>query len=97
MFGFLLIFGILLFPESPRWLLKHGKTDVAAEIMANLHDTHAEDENIRNDIEEINKLNSVTQGQKLTMKEFLSKDRAMNRWRVSIACGCQAMQQIGGE
>ncbi|KAM0718956.1 hypothetical protein Q7P37_006028 [Cladosporium fusiforme] len=95
-FGILLIFGILLFPESPRWLLKHGKTEAAAEIMAHLHDTQPNDENICNDIDEINKLNAVTQGQKLTMREFLSKNRAMNRWRASVACACQAMQQIGG-
>lgn len=92
----MLVFGILLFPESPRWLLKHEKTEAAAEIMANLHDTQPNNEEIRNDIDEINKLNALTQGQKLTMREFLSKNRAMNRWRASVACGCQAMQQIGG-
>lgn len=64
--------------------------------MANLHDTQPNDEEIRNDIDEINKLNALTQGQKLTMREFLSQNRAMNRWRASVACGCQAMQQIGG-
>lgn len=91
-----MIFGVLLYPESPRWLLKHGKTEDAAQIMANLHDTTPDDEEIRNDIDEINKLNAMTQGQKLTWKEFLSNGRDMNLWRASVACGSQAMQQIGG-
>lgn len=64
--------------------------------MANLHDTTPDDEEIRNDIDEINKLNAMTQGQKLTWKEFLSNGRDMNLWRASVACGSQAMQQIGG-
>lgn len=92
----MLIFGVLLYPESPRWLLKHGKTEEAAQIMANLHDTTPDDEDIRSDIDEINKLNAMTQGQKLTWKEFLSNGRDMNLWRASVACGSQAMQQIGG-
>jgi len=64
--------------------------------MANLHDTTPDDEEIRNDIDEINKINAMTQGQKLTWKEFLSNGRNMNLWRTSVACASQAMQQIGG-
>lgn len=64
--------------------------------MAHLHDTTPDAEDIRSDIDEINKLNAVTQGQKLTWKEFLSNGRDMNLWRASVACGSQAMQQIGG-
>ena len=26
--------GVLLLPESPRWLMKHGREDMAEEVMA---------------------------------------------------------------
>ncbi|KAH9827709.1 general substrate transporter [Teratosphaeria destructans] len=97
LFGLLLIFGVLLFPESPRWLLKHGKEEDAAEIMGWLHECSPEDPQVRSDIDEINELNAATQGQKLTWGEFFgNKDRNMNLWRASAACGSQAMQQISG-
>ncbi|KAF2767235.1 general substrate transporter [Teratosphaeria nubilosa] len=97
LFGLLLIFGVLLYPESPRWLLKHGKEEDAAEIMGWLHECSPEDPQVRSDIDEINELNAATQGQKLTWGEFFgNKDRNMNLWRASAACGSQAMQQISG-
>lgn len=83
-------------PESPRWLLKHGKQDDAAEIMAWQHDTNVENEEVQEDIKEINELNAETEGRKLTWKEFLSNGKEMNLWRFCAACGSQAMQQVTG-
>ncbi|KAK3651592.1 hypothetical protein LTR56_004321 [Elasticomyces elasticus] len=95
-FGIILIVGVLAFPESPRWLLKHGKEHEAAEIMGRLHSLPSGDAQIREDIEEINKLNAMEQGRKLSWKEFLSNGKEMNLWRAAAACGSQACQQIGG-
>lgn len=83
------------FPESPRWLLKHGKTEIASEIMAWQHETDPQDEVIQEDIKEINEQNSQAEG-KLTWGEFFSNGKDMNLWRFCAACGSQAMQQISG-
>jgi len=95
-FGIILIIGILAFPESPRWLLKHEKEKEAAQIMARLKQCNPDDDEVQNDIKEINRINSITAGQKLTLKEFFSNGPDMNLWRTTIAFLSQAFQQIGG-
>lgn len=95
-FGFMLIVGVLAYPESPRWLLKHGKEDAAREIMCHLRDAPADDPQLSEEINEIQKINAITGGKKLTVKEFFSKGPEMNRWRALIAFSAQAFQQIGG-
>lgn len=92
----MLIVGVLAYPESPRWLLKHNKDEAAKEIMAHLSNTTPDDERVLSEVEEIQKINAITGGKKLTVKEFFGKGPEMNRWRASIAFCSQAFQQIGG-
>jgi hypothetical protein len=89
-------FGVLAFPESPRWLLKHGKEKEATQIMARLKQCDVEDKGLNKEIIEIKKINDITAGTKLTLKEFFSNGDDMNLWRSSIAFAAQAFQQIGG-
>ena len=96
-FAVLLIIGVLLFPESPRWLLKQGYREDATALMAQFHDTTPDDQQVLADIKEIDDLNAVTQGSALSWKEFFSNGREMNLWRTSVACGSQFLQQITGE
>ncbi|KAK3077114.1 hypothetical protein LTS18_011184, partial [Coniosporium uncinatum] len=57
LFGVILIIGVLMFPESPRWLLKQGKDMEAAELMAYLHNTGPDSDEVQDDIKEIHELN----------------------------------------
>lgn len=95
-FGIILIIGILAFPESPRWLLKHGREKEAVQIMARLKRSNTDDEDLMKEVNELKKINEITAGTKLTLKEFFSNGPDMNLWRASVAFAAQAFQQIGG-
>lgn len=91
-----LAIGVLIFPESPRWLLKHGHVEDAAEIMARMDKTTPDSDKVQNEIKEIKDFNAKSGGKKLTWKEFASNGPEMNGWRASVACASQAFQQITG-
>ena len=90
----ILIVGVLCCPESPRWLLKHNEEEDAAIIMGYMHNCDPHDDEVQEDIKEINELNALSDGNKLTLKELFTNGRDMNLWRFSVACGSQACQQI---
>lgn len=98
-FGLLLILGVLLYPESPRWLIKTGKqenVDAARTITAVLEDKPADDPTLIADIAEMQRINEITSSTKLKPKELLTNGKEMNLWRLSAACLAQAFQQLGG-
>lgn len=64
--------------------------------MARLRKCNVEDKELKKEIKEIQKINEITDGKKLTVKEFFSNGEEMNGWRASIAFAAQAFQQIGG-
>ena len=96
-FGILIILGVLLYPESPRWLLKHDHDHDALAILADLRDIPSDDLQLNADISDIKRVNSVDSDTKLSLKELFSNGTpAMNLWRTSISFAAQAFQQIGG-
>ena len=86
----------LCYPESPRWLIKKGKSQEAREIMAILEGKDVDDPTLIADIQEMERVNEITSATKLTTKELLSNGKEMNLWRLSVACLAQAFQQLGG-
>ena len=78
-----------------RWLLKTGKHEEAAEIMARLEDTTVDSAQIQSDIKEMQEINAQ-ESAKLTWRELVTnKTRGMNGWRFGAGCMSQAFQQIG--
>ncbi|EKD19126.1 uncharacterized protein L3040_007237 [Drepanopeziza brunnea f. sp. 'multigermtubi'] len=95
-FAIILFLGVVALPESPRWLLKHDKDKVALEILTRLKRCPAEDPIIQEEVAHIKKIKEITDGKKLTLKEFYGNGPEMNRWRVTIGYTSQFFQQIGG-
>jgi MFS family permease len=95
-FAIILFFGVVALPESPRWLLKHDKDEVAVEILTRLKRCPPEDPIIQEEVAQIKKIKEITDGKKLTLKEFYGNGPEMNRWRVTIGYTSQLFQQIGG-
>lgn len=49
----LLLVGLIWLPESPRWLVEHGRNDLALKILQKLHYDGENDEWLRNEFDEI--------------------------------------------
>ncbi|KAI5237102.1 general substrate transporter [Aureobasidium subglaciale] len=64
--------------------------------MARLKQCGTDNEELQKEVKELKRINEMTSGSKLTVKEFFSNGPDMNLWRASIAFAAQAFQQIGG-
>lgn len=97
-FALLLAFGTFILPETPRWLVAHGRDEQAKEVLARLWtdgdvdhpDTIAEYEEIREGIE-IENREGVS-----SYKELFTKGKFNNRYRVLLGMGSQLIQQLSG-
>ena len=87
---------ILLFPESPRWLIDHGKVEEGLKTLAKLH-AHGDtsDPWVRAEFEQIQE--SITLEHEGSAKSYaeLFRDRSSFR-RLVLACGLQASIQMTG-
>lgn len=97
-FALILIGGTFILPETPRWLVAHGRDDKAKEVLARLWTegdiNHprciSEYEEIRDGIE-LERRENVS-----SYKDLFTKGKFNNRKRVLIGMLSQIIQQLGG-
>lgn len=97
-FALILFFGILCLPESPRWLVKKGRSEEAARILAQCDDTSVDDPQVQTMLRQLEE--SIFASEKLmgdfSFKELFSFGPEQNFYRASIAFVAQAFQQLSG-
>lgn len=87
---------ILFFPESPRWLMDHGRVEEGLQTLANLHaHGNTEDAWVRAEFDQIQE--SITIEKEHAAKSYMElfTDRSSFR-RLFLACAIQASIQMTG-
>lgn len=96
LFALLVIWGVFVMPQSPRWLLSHGYDEEGLKVVAALAgvpiDHPAALEQRRMILESVN----ASLMQKSSMKDLLKGGKKQNLRRMIIGASTQVHQQLGG-
>ena len=93
----IMIFGVLLLPESPRWLVKQGRHAEALAVISALDDKPIENADVQRTYLGIHEAISVEDKfAKTGMGELLTHGRSQNFRRATLGIVSQMFQQISG-
>lgn len=95
-FSFIVIAGLFVLPDSPRWLLKKGRVEEAREVIARLNDADIDSELVAEDMA-ILEHTLALEGQKFSYREFWKHGHVQHFRRMLLGVIAQAMQQYCGK
>lgn len=83
-------------PESPRWLVKHGRNAEAMAVISAMEDKPPTDPEVQRTYYGIREAVAVETSSQGSLRELTTGGRSQNFRRTSIAVACQMMQQLTG-
>ncbi|KAI9252865.1 general substrate transporter [Phascolomyces articulosus] len=94
-FSLIVIAGVFILPDSPRWLLKKNYTQEAREVVARLADEEVDSEKVNEEMA-ILEHTLALEGEKFSYREFLRHGNVQHFRRMILGVVAQAMQQYCG-
>ena len=94
LFGLILIGGMIFLPETPRYLIRHGKYDEAAQSLAKLRRLSTNDPSLIEELAEIKAHHEFELS--IGSSSYLNCFRKPIRKRLLTGCALQALQQLTG-
>lgn len=98
-FAFVVIGLMVKLPESPRWLLTHGREDEARTVLAGLEGTPRDSEQVNlqvNVIKNAIRASGTGMGGKTKFRSLLTGGRTQHFRRLLLGASSQMMQQLSG-
>ena len=97
-FAIVVLLGILSLPESPRWLVKKGHHDQAAQVLAQVDNTTVDDVQVQVTLRQLQEAIGASEEMMgdFSYKELLTNGPEQNFYRTTIAFVAQAFQQLSG-
>ena len=95
LFSFIVILGVFILPDSPRWLLKKNRNEKAREVVARLAAEDVDSEKVDEEMA-ILEHTLALEGQKFSYREFLRHGNVQHFRRMMLGVVAQAMQQFCG-
>ncbi|KAG1861644.1 general substrate transporter [Suillus subluteus] len=83
-------------PESPRWLVKHGRNAEAMAVISAMEDKPPTDPEVQRTYYGIREAVAVETSSQGSLRELTTGGRSQNFRRTAIAVACQMMQQLTG-
>lgn len=94
-FALILLFGVIMLPESPRWLVAQKRDHEAKQVLASIEGTVIEDDVVLSEYtvikETVDRYSSP-----ITLKEVLDTGKSKNLQRIIIGATTQFFQQFTG-
>lgn len=94
-FSLIVIAGLFILPDSPRWLLKKNRVNEAREVIARLNDADPEDDVVAEEMA-ILEHTLAAEGATFSYKELMKHGSVQHFRRCTLGVIAQAMQQYCG-
>ncbi|CAH7689037.1 general substrate transporter [Phakopsora pachyrhizi] len=95
--AFILCAGLIILPESPRYLLLKGREDEALKSLMRLYSAPMDDPDVQAEFSEINaNLEKERSFGRTTLLDCFKSDHRKNLLRTMTGIGCQGWQQASG-